>query len=57
MNKFQIPSTKFQTNPKSQAPNSKQIPNFKTQIPNCFKFVFLDFVFVWCLVLGAWNFT
>jgi hypothetical protein len=32
--KLQITSTEWQSNSKSQAPNSKQGPNIKFQIPN-----------------------
>jgi len=41
-------------NSKFQAPSTKQIRNFKTQIPNCFEFVLLNFGFVWNLEFGAW---
>jgi hypothetical protein len=54
-NKLQITSTKYQANYKLQAPSTKQIPKFKTQIPNCFEFVFWNFIFVWDLGFGAWN--
>jgi hypothetical protein len=50
--KFQIPSTKFQTNPKTKFQISRQTPI--AQRP--FGFPPLDLVFVWNLVLGIWNF-